>query len=350
MKNNEEKTTINDYRLKLLKNYGIQVMPSSESDQSYVIYRYGEYIGEVYYKGESRFEQYLKSLIDMTKFISNYWWDHEENMYSLIRSIAINYADDTITTEDVQEYLRARLRFLNDVISSDCHVNCVTTWKCIHFMGSEVKSVDIDEYIQELLSYFRPNWAQENILAADSLQKISKDFFFECKVNLEKDDFIINNLINSTKLLYLNFHYGLRSNITDVSSFNYEELSESKKIQILLAQFQFKRSSLESDIDYFNTLLAVYLTKADLISENFASDYEFFKEIIYWKTSGEQIILDDISDPITKMLLVDLGIKLLEDTGQKVPESNSELMQAIIFKNYLNQDYVSPNYDLSRDI
>ena len=82
--------------------------------------------------------------------------------------------------------------------------------------------------------------------------------------------------------------------------------------------------------------MAAYLTKADLISESFASDYEFFEEIIYRKTSGERIILDDISDPITRMLLVDLGVKLLEDTGQKVPESNSELMKAIIFKNYLN--------------
>ena len=329
MKNNEEKKTINDYRLELLKNYGIQVMPVSESSDKFKIYRYGEYIGEVCYWGDSHFEKYLKNLIYMTKFITNYWLDHEGNMYPLIRAIAVNYADDTITTEDVQEYLRVRLRFLNDVISTDCYINCLTTWKCIHFMGSEVKSINTDEYIQQLLLYFVPSWATKEMLQ-NSLFDVSDKFISTKSTHYRDKDTIMEDLFSSSKTLLPDLGFGLNS-YRD----NCDELSESRKIQILLAQLQFHTYRGEN-MNYFNTLLAAYLTKADLISESFASDYEFFEEIIYRKTSGERIILDDISDPITRMLLVDLGVKLLEDTGQKVPESNSELMKAIIFKNYLN--------------
>lgn len=332
MKTNEEKTTIRDYRLKLLKSYGIQVMPSSENKYVFKIYRYGEHIGEVYCQGDKKLEQYLKDLIEMTRFISNYWWDHEGDMVPLVKAIATNYSDDTISTEDVQEYIKIRRGFLSSCcFSDDCQANCVVTWKCVHYMGLGVELIDMDKYIDELLWYFKPTWSNDET-RQNSLSDFSMKFFADSESDYS-EDCIINKLIMSVSTLWHELLNGFGDPLITYYC-DSSELSESGKIQILLSQLQFKKSILENNMNYFNTLLAAYLEKAKLIGESFREDYEFFEEIIFWGYNN--IDIDSIENQTTKALLVDLGIKLLEDTGQKVPESNSELMQAIIFKNYLN--------------
>lgn len=326
MKEKNEKT-INNCRLELLKDYGIQFMPGRKDDPCLSrVYRYGEYIGEVFFTEELDLLEYLKDLTYMTEFMSNYWWGTEGDMVPLVKSIAINYSDDIISTERLQEYLVVRQKFLSKNTDQQI-LNCVTTWKCIHYIDPD-NIFDIDRCIQELLDYFQPNWIDSNILGY-CLGEVSNKYFKRTGYikNLEKDK-IIYKLNESVDSLFTELFNGPVFSGGVILS-DPSDLDESFKIQALLGQLQFK-TSLTYSINYFNLLLSAYYYKAVVTNQSFEEDYEFFQEIIHWKISGGIIASDKISDQMTWAILIDIYSKLLEDTGQEVPRMDDDVVEVVI--------------------